>query len=429
VPRVSLDRKFPDSCGPGLYWSMYAFLVVSYIRPQDIIWGLGLLKPGLIATVLVVVFSLPHIGREWSRSNIFRAALLFFGVLVIGGLKTVNQYFWLQTVWSHGITTVAYLICLPVIMRDPTRRDGILRLLLVAFSFLAFWTVTHHGVGTGSFLKDENDVAAALGVSFCFLAFQAIGSTTPVRRSVTWAGALLCVIAIIVTGSRGGFVGMCAAAIAIAFFSGKLIRAFAAIVVVGVLAYPFLPPGYVNQRLISATNPNDPTRVERLYGWHRGWEMFLDNPVLGVGADNYMWRVGEYDAAEAAIEERQNRRSLGGRAAHSMYFQLLPETGLAGTVLYAYMLLSCLLYGFRVLRGREAEPADGVDGVVVRGAVAAMVSLSASGTFVSVLFYPHFWLLCGLISGVRGKLKAEPSRKGVVAQGAGGAAGGLGAKR
>ena len=77
------------------------------------------------------------------------------------------------------------------------------------------------------------------------------------------------------------------------------------------------------------------TGAERLYTWGIGWEMFLGNPILGVGQGNFPWNFENYQGGD-----RFNTRSLAGRAAHSMYFTLLPELGTVGTGLFILMVLS-----------------------------------------------------------------------------------------
>jgi hypothetical protein len=377
--------------------------VLTYIRPQDVIKVLAVVRPGIPVTALVLLASIPYIGGELARSTLARAAFAFLAVVVLGGVVTINQYWWYQTTWAHIVTTIVFFVCLPALFRNDHYRNKLILLLIVAFDVLAIWALTHHGVGQGAFLGDENDAGVALGIGVCFATL--VGGCFPGRKWRAFAiiSTITCAAAIVATGSRGGFLGLVAAVLGIAWFSRKTVRVLAIAALVAAVAYPLLPAGYVNQRLASANDPNDPTRAERLYGWHRGWDMFIDNPLIGVGAANFAWRVGEYDKTEKAIEERKDRRSLGGRAAHSLYFQVLPETGTLGAVCYLFLLFQALRVGTRV--GRIEAPAglDEIDRGLARACAAGLLSFSVSGAFVSVLFYPHFWLLAGLLGYIRSK--------------------------
>jgi hypothetical protein len=386
-----------------LYWTVFAYMVLTYIRPQDIVRVFGLVRPGIPVTALVLIASIPFIGSQLARSTIVRAGFAFLALIIIGGVVTVNQYWWYQTVWAHIITTIVFFICMPTLFDDKRYRNALLKLLIVAFDSLAIWALTHHGVGPGAFLGDENDAGVALGIGVCFATL--VGGCFPGRtwRVFAVASTIVCAAAVVATGSRGGFLGLVAAVIGIAWFSRRTVRILAIAAVLAAVAYPLLPAGYVDQRLASANDPNDPTRAERLYGWHRGWEMYLDNPLIGVGAANFGWRVAQYDSTEKAIAERKDRRSLGGRAAHSLYFQLLPETGTIGAALYLFLLLSALRIGARVGRGETPGNIDEIDRGLARACAASLLSFSVSGAFVSVLFYPHFWMLTGLTGYIRSK--------------------------
>jgi O-antigen ligase len=400
---TALAKRGVSDAHAVLFWAAMAYIVVTFVRPQDILGALEVVRPGVPISIVVLLASLPLIPRQLSSSGGARLMFAFLAVVVVGGLVTVNQYWWFLTAWSHAVTTIFFAVTVPVLFRVANYRDRIVTLFLFAYDFVAIWALTHHGVGQGAFLGDENDAGVALGIGVVFAALL-----VPVAPSMKWkvvcvGSALLCAAAIVSTGSRGGFLGLVTAIVAIAWFSRRVILVLTLSCVIVAAAYPFLPPGYVDKRLASATDPNDPTRAERLYGWRRGWEMFLDHPILGVGAANFGWRVPEYDNTAKAIEERRDRRSLGARAAHSVYFQLLPETGLAGTTLYIALLIRALLVGIRTRRNEESSTIDAVDKAIARMASAGLIVLSVSGAFVSVLFYPHFWMLVGLAECVREK--------------------------
>lgn len=83
-----------------------------------------------------------------------------------------------------------------------------------------------------------------------------------------------------------------------------------------------------------------------------GWRMFLDHPVVGVGASNF--RVVCADEAYAEIGAYDDRCR---RAAHHYYLQLLAETGLIGAALFIAMLAFLarrLAAGLRAV-GRDDE--------------------------------------------------------------------------
>jgi O-antigen ligase len=100
-------------------------------------------------------------------------------------------------------------------------------------------------------------------------------------------------------------------------------------------------------------------------------------------------------------------RSLAGRAAHSLYFTLLPELGLVGTALFLAMIafsLKDLAYVRRVLKNKtdlySAEQAKRIYylSLALEG---SLVGFLASSVFISTLYYPNFWILCGFILSLK----------------------------
>ena len=89
------------------------------------------------------------------------------------------------------------------------------------------------------------------------------------------------------------------------------------------------------------------TAGQRMFTWGIGWDMFVDNPVFGVGQANFPWTIGEYMGGRA-----WQTKSLAGRQAHSLYFTLLPELGLVGVIIFGTM----VYLNYRDTRVRQPLP-------------------------------------------------------------------------
>jgi O-antigen ligase len=162
----------------------------------------------------------------------------------------------------------------------------------------------------------------------------------------------------------------------------------------------FAPAGFwVEMKTISTAYEEGDTGDERLYLWGIAWKMFLDHPVFGVGTGNFGIRSPEYqdpDRTGWAVH-------TWGRVAHSIYFTVLSEQGAIGTGLFLLIIGWC----FRARRGAlrrarenpEDESARSVS-LMSSGLLAAIASFLATGLFLSVLYYPVFWLLVGLLASL-----------------------------
>lgn len=146
------------------------------------------------------------------------------------------------------------------------------------------------------------------------------------------------------------------------------------------------------------------TGAARHYTWKVAWGMFLDNPIIGVGQGNFPWNVGAYEL-KLGFTEGFHQRSMAGRAAHSLYFTLMPELGLIGIALFASMVVMTvrdLRFIQRSAGSGSAAAGDALPFASLATALeASLVGYLFSGIFISVLYYPNFWLLMGFALSLR----------------------------
>jgi len=74
--------------------------------------------------------------------------------------------------------------------------------------------------------------------------------------------------------------------------------------------------------------PRMAVRPGRLVLWGAAWRMFVERPLLGIGADNYRLRYGQY----STIKEADPRVH-----SNSMYFEVLAGTGLLGAAAFLWL--------------------------------------------------------------------------------------------
>jgi putative inorganic carbon (HCO3(-)) transporter len=256
-----------------------------------------------------------------------------------------------------------------------------------------------HGEGAGStaFFGNAGDFGVAMCVVWPLAGAMVAGE---VRRWRKWFFAI-CFLAflgaIIACSSRGALVG--AAVIAFVGFmrSSKRVMGLLMILVL-IVAYLFIVPSASKQRMESAFHPDqDATASDRLNLWHAGMAMFGDHFLLGVGPGNF---APEY-VSEHPILERE--RKLMAIVPHSIYVETLSELGVAGFIpLLAMWLLVPVLNARtrKLLRGAGAEKARSFEYNLSWGLDLALVGYLVSGAFITVLYYPHLWVLLGLTAAL-----------------------------
>jgi O-antigen ligase len=353
----------------------------------------GIVPFGYMGMAMVLFAWLRSGDKRTVRGRLSATYLILLGVVALGYFNAVNTYWLFLNFVEIATYWLIFCIALPLVLEERKYFIGLVKLMFVSYAVIGVWVITHNGHGQGAFLGDENDAALALGVG--------LGLCYPLRpvlaeRSWRWFGLVvmaLCAAGIVASASRGGFVGLVAVLLATAYLSGRLLRVLTVIAVVGLLALPLVPDQYFKE-IQSINDPTESTRVQRLYMWRIGFQAYMSNPVLGIGAGNYGYRVADYETTPFVQKKNIFGRSFGGRAVHSTYFQILPELGTGGAIIFLVLATSVLRTGFAARKSGEGD--DPTIVALARGTAAGMVAFLAAGAFVSAAYYPHFWMLCGL---------------------------------
>jgi len=162
------------------------------------------------------------------------------------------------------------------------------------------------------------------------------------------------------------------------------------------------PDSYIDE-IVSISDTENDTRNTRILHWRVSWAMFMDNPILGVGPGNYPWR-SEYYQMELDTYVPGDR-IMASRSAHSLYFTLLPEFGLAGTIPFVLILVGMFRRLTRFQNGGSSvsgkHPVE-KDLMLAKSIRASLIGYLCAGAFISVLYYPQFWYSIGLVIGLCG---------------------------
>ena len=149
------------------------------------------------------------------------------------------------------------------------------------------------------------------------------------------------------------------------------------------------------------------TGAARLYSWGIGTEMFLSNPIIGIGQKNYPWTFEVYEAGRTFHE-----RSLAGREAHNAWVTLIAELGLVGIIIVGGMLVQCYRdlkwirtrfspADSRQKRGQIVQAGEDVRMYLARAMEGSLIGFIVSGVFISILWYPALWIMIAFVVALR----------------------------
>ncbi len=380
-------------------------LVLEFGRPQESIPGLGSIHLPAIITILLglsIIFS-TRLRLSDSQTRLF---VLLLALMVLHVPIAVNNYYAFHTARGMLITFVTYLGIISFV-NSFRMFKALINIWLGIHVYLAIIGIMKGGLGIGGFLGDENDFCLTLNMVIPFAFFMAISETNKAKKTIYIGLTLLFLFVNMLTLSRGGFVGLVAVGIYCWLKSPKKVLSAVFIAMLVLFMSQYATDKYWGEiRSIQEEGASKGTGEERVYEWKVGWKMFLDNPILGVGQGNFPWQFGKYEKA-SGFYDGLHGKSRAGRAAHSLYFTLLPELGIIGTLLFAGM----LYYTYRdirlISRLRMMKPIRPLERetdrmfYLSRALECGIIGFLVSGTFISVLYYPNFWMLMGFTVALR----------------------------
>lgn len=306
------------------------------------------------------------------------------------------------------------------------RMHKLILMWLGVHTVLAVNGMLHQGRGVGGWLGDENDFGMEMNVAIPVAFFMYQGATNKGSKFLYVGLLAVFVMSLIATSSRGGFLGLLAVAAYCWFYSPKKLMSLLLGLCLAGLVSIAAPQEYWD-RISSITEDKtmeEGTAGQRVFTWGIGWEMFLDNPMFGVGQGNFPWAIGEYMGGRT-----WQTKSLAGRQAHSLYFTLLPELGLVGVMIFGAMVYvnyrdtrvkNLVLRTSSAVSARRDE-ADIQDLQISRATLygnailGGMIGYLATSTFISTLYYPTFWIMMALAVALRNTTQgyAESQPQGI----------------
>lgn len=159
----------------------------------------------------------------------------------------------------------------------------------------------------------------------------------PLKNYWRWGIALiwgLSLTALVVNGTRGAWLTVF---FLLMVLGVTLLRKSKRVLAVGVVVLVLLigaagQHSGLQERVSTLGDASFQSNSERLLMWQSAWNMFLDHPLLGVGAQNYEYQYQNHYISPLAKERGQMH-------AHSNVFQLLAEQGIVGFSSF------CVLFG------------------------------------------------------------------------------------
>ncbi len=375
------------------FWWLCIYLFFEYVRPQSIYTVIDILPWSQMALIMacVTAFTDRSIKFVSNPGNVLFIA--FFVVVFLSSVFAFNparafDQFNIPLNWL-----ILYFLVITVVNTEKKFLVFMLLFLLVNFKMSqhGFHTYAQRGFGYSSWglagapgwFRNAGDfgiqmtIFAPLAITF-ILALR--GYWGRYKKLLFYLLPFTALITIIGTASRGAQLGMAAVGVWFLLKGRHGVKAMAGILIVGWVFYSILPQQMLEEYRSAG---KDDTSEHRLVMWEYGLEVVGDNPVLGVGFENWVGYC-----------RFNNPNGVKGRhclEAHSTYIEALTEIGITGFVIFILNMLFIFRLNART-RANAKQMGNKFIWYIAHGLDGGLIGCMVASAFFSILFYPMFWL-------------------------------------
>lgn len=374
---------------PASLWLICAYLFFEYVRPQSVYPSIDIL-PWSQAILILCLVSFLLEGRAFRLRTPAGPLLMLFTVIVLASsVLAYSPSLSFRNLELYLSWVLIYLLITNIINTEQRFFIFLLSFLLYSFKMsqhgartwalrgfgFADWGVT----GAPGWFHNSGEVGIQMCVFFPLALAFYIGLRDhwgKWRKLFFLSLPVTAVMTMIASSSRGTLVGGALVLLWLVLRSRHRVKALLAAAVV-VTAVVWLVPE--EQKARFSTMGEDKTSESRLVVWEYGMETARRYPLLGIGYKNW-----------SHYASRNYGRPL---LPHNIFVEAAAElgyTGLLGFVLLigaTFWINASTRKILRRIPGDQRflhQAAHGLDG--------ALIGYIGSGFFVTVLFYPYFWI-------------------------------------
>lgn len=387
------------------------------MNPHRLTWGAAY---GFPVAELIAIPTLVGWFISKERKEIPSHPLIYLILLYVVWVTATSIMGYHETMiwdkWEKFLKIILFTILTAAVMRTQVRLHSLIWVIVLSVGYFAWkgglFTALTGGAFTvwgppGSFFFDNNQMGTTALMLLPLIRYLQLQTTT---RLGWWAmmGAvglnLLCVFG---TQSRGALVGMVAMLGYMMIRSRQFVAIALAFLALG-FGFLFMPDQYRERMVSIADYENDESAQGRFRMWEFAIDVANESPIFGGGFDVFY----HFPTREKYIDYNFEREFKVGRAAHSIYFEVLGEHGYVGLLIF-------LSLGFATFfnAGRIRREIKGRGDLKWCGELASMIQLSlvayaTSGAFLTLAIFDLYYHLVVMMAIthliVKDKLKEAP---------------------
>lgn len=389
-----------------LFWLINLYLFFEYVRPQTMYPVLDVVPYNFII-ILLTLFLLLTRQKIKLVGNVENRLLFCFSVVVLlSSALAISPQISFAKMSIFISWVLIYFLIINIVNTENRFLVFMLMFLLYNFKMSQFalkgWARIGFGFGkdgTGGgpgWFENSGEFGIEMCVFFPLAAFfvMALKNKWPKWKQFVFAlMPLTAITGMISSSSRGALVGGLAVMAWFLLKSRRKILAAVVIVSLCFAAYALIPDEQVSRFDKAGEDSTSLNRTER---WEKGLEMARMYPAFGVGYAN--WSLAD-----------MRFFSGNGALCHNVFVECVSELGYSGLGVFSLMIIYIMVNNSRsrkMLQSKKMENSflysmtHGLDG--------ALVGFLASGFFVTVLYYPYFWIILAMAVALNNITNKQP---------------------
>jgi probable O-glycosylation ligase (exosortase A-associated) len=248
---------------------------------------------------------------------------------------------------------------------------------------------------TDSTLGDNNGLALAMICTVPMMNYLRIQSERRYIRLGISLAMFLTVVAVLGTYSRGGLIGL--VVMGGYFWLQSKQKAFFAIfaIIIVLIGFEVMPKQWMERMdSISTAADDDQSFQGRVQAWHFAMNVAAARPLVGAG----------FSGTENGLIFSQYLRDpsiVRGRAAHSIYFQVLGDHGFVGLAIYLSLWAAVWMQIRTIKRRIRGNPELAWAYDLTTMLQVSLVSYMVAGAALSMAYYDMLYIIFGMLASIR----------------------------
>ena len=379
------------------YVGILAWAWLSYMNPHRLGWGFAREAPFAmliaVVTLMSMIFMKDRIRIPWTRESVLLLIFVLWMVLTTAfSLQFDYSIVQLEKVVKIQIMTFATLALI-------TSRDRLIQLVWVIVISLGLYGVkggiftlatggAYHVRGPlGTFIGGNNEIGLALIMTLPLMRYLQLQMKKKWQSYLFVFAMGTTVIAILGTQSRGALVGLLVMTIMLVLKSRRRFVIVFLIALMTPVAFKVMPEAWFDRMQSIQEYEQDASALGRINAWWMAFHMAKDRPLVGGGFEAFHWRNFHKYAPEP------NRV----HDAHSIYFEVMGEHGMAGLLIYLMLGIYSWRSGSWVIATTRTRKDMQWARDLASMIQVSMVGYASAGAFLGLAYFDFYYHLVAMM--------------------------------